>query len=237
VSFEARLHELRGRIDAAARRARRDPLGVRLLAVTKTVPAERIAEALQAGVGAFGESRLQEAESKIAALDVLGAGQPLPAPSWHFIGRLQRNKARRAVELFDVIESVDRLELGRELEHAARERPQPCEVFLQVNLDREPQKAGVLPEHAAELASALGRECPHLRVTGLMAIPRVLADPAERRAAFAGLRELRDKLRTAPGGSALRELSMGMSDDFELAIEEGATWIRVGTALFGEPPR
>ena len=230
MSIEVRLAQVRSRIDEAARRARRDPAGVHLLAVTKTVPAERVAQAVRAGLRVFGESRVQEAEQKIP----LVAQQSAPAqPAWHWIGRLQRNKARRAVQLFRVIESVDRLDLAHALERAARERGEPTEVFLQVNVDREPQKAGVLPEHAAALAEQVASECPHLRARGLMTIPQAHPDPAHVRSAFARLRALRDDLRRRLPEGGIEELSMGMSEDFELAIEEGATWIRVGSALFG----
>jgi pyridoxal phosphate enzyme (YggS family) len=230
VSIEERLAGLRARIDQAARRAQRDPAGVHLLAVTKSVPAERVAEAVRAGLRVFGESRVQEAEQKIPRV----AEQSAPAQlSWHWIGRLQRNKVRRAVQLFRVIESMDRVELAHALERAACERAQATEVFLQVNVDREPQKAGVLPEHAAQLAERVASECPHLRATGLMAIPQAHPDPQHVRSAFARLRALRDELRERLPHSGIEELSMGMSEDFELAIEEGATWIRVGSALFG----
>jgi pyridoxal phosphate enzyme (YggS family) len=234
MSFLLRLEDLRARMIAAARRAGRDPAAIHLLAVSKSVSAEHVAEARQYGLQVFGESRVQEAEPKIGEVAALCAGQP-PA-SWHFIGRLQRNKARRAVGIFDVIQSVDSLQLAREIEHAARQIERSCDVFAQINIDREPQKAGVLPEHAPQLLRGLQMECPHLRVTGLMAIPRIDPDPWQSRGAFARLRKLRDALREEPGGAALQELSMGMSHDFEAAIEEGATWIRVGTALFGERP-
>lgn len=217
-----RLAAIRERIARAARRAGREPDDVALLAVSKTFPASAVREAAAAGQRRFAENRVQEAAAKIPELD---AGL-----EWHLVGPLQRNKARRAVELFDVIHSLDRPELALALQRAARESGRTPRVLLQVNVDREPQKAGVEPDAAAELLATL-RQCPELRPVGLMAIPRACSDPEEVRPSFARLRTLRDSLRVDE--PRLVELSMGMSADFEVAIEEGSTCVRIGTAIFG----
>ena len=222
-----RSTEVLARIAAAAARAGRDPAAVTLVAVSKTVPAARLRAAVEAGLTVLGENRVQEAEAKAA---------DLPGVSWHLVGPLQSNKARRAVTLFEVIESVDSVELARRLDRLAGElRPgRPLAVLLEVNVDRDPAKAGFDPEAvAAALPELLG--LPHLRVAGLMTIGHQVADPAAARPAFVALRELGMRLRTShPGLGAA--LSMGMSDDFEVAVEEGATIVRVGRALFGARP-
>ncbi len=225
-----RLAALRERIAAAAVRAGRDPAEVTLVAVSKRVSPERIRAAIDAGQRVFGENYVQEALGKMRALGAQG-GLP-PDIRWHLIGRLQRNKARDAVAHFHSIEVVDRPDLARELDRRAAARGRVVEVLIQVNLSREPQKAGV-PEE--ELAGLLARcaALPHLQVVGLMTLPEPVGDPERLRPVFARLRALRDSLRSAPGGGNLRELSMGMSADFEVAVEEGATRVRVGTALFG----
>ncbi|HTO71631.1 MAG TPA: YggS family pyridoxal phosphate-dependent enzyme [Myxococcota bacterium] len=223
----ARLAELRARIDARARKAGRDPAAVKLLAVTKTHPPERVLEAVSAGLRAFGENRVQEADAKIPAV-AAAAGVPL---EWHLVGSLQRNKAARAAALFDVVHSVDRAPLAAALERGAAAAGRHIQVLLQVNVDAEPQKGGAAPAELAELARAVDA-CAHLRLVGLMTVPRACADPEEVRPSFARMRSLLGELnrgRAVP----LAELSMGMSDDFEVAVEEGATWLRIGTALFG----
>jgi pyridoxal phosphate enzyme (YggS family) len=219
-----RLAEVRQCIERAASDAARDPSEITLVAVGKTFPAEVLSAAVAAGAGHLGENRVQEAESKKA--DVKPA-------TWHLIGPLQRNKARRALELFDVIHTLDRGELAHRLQRLLEthwpERRLP--VLVEVNIAHESQKAGVLPGDAGELLSIAG-DCPHLRVVGLMAIPPFEPDPEASRRHFRALRELRDTLEdrlSAP----LPELSMGMSHDFEIAIAEGATMVRVGTAIFG----
>jgi pyridoxal phosphate enzyme (YggS family) len=219
-----RIAQVRRRIAIAATASGRDPSEVTLVAVGKTFPPEMLAAAVAAGVTDLGEIRVQETAAK----------KPLvPAASWHLIGPLQRNKARRALELFDVIHTVDRPDLVQRLEHLLEEhwpeRRQP--ILIEVNVGREPQKSGVLPEDAAALlTSALATS--HLEVVGLMAIPPLAADPEESRGHFRTIRELRDRLEDR-SGSALPELSMGMTQDFEIAIAEGATMVRVGTAIFG----
>ena len=226
-----RLSRLQERIASAARRAGRSPSDVELIAVSKRQPVERIAAAVRAGVRDLGENRVQEAGNKRAA--VLAAIGDAARPRWHLVGSLQRNKAALAVELFDSIQSVDRESLAITLARHAGEAGRRLRVLLQVNLSREPQKGGVAPERAAALLAAC-RESEALEVVGLMAIPAAARAPEASRAAFAQLRALRDTLQGEPGGESLRALSMGMSGDFEVAIEEGATSIRVGTALFGE---
>jgi len=216
------LEEVQRRINAAAQRAGRDPAAVRLVAVSKTVPVELIREAAAAGQRLFGENYLQEAQGKIAAL---GAGL-----SWHFIGHLQSNKAKGAVALFDLIHGVDRLKLAQALNAAAASLGKVQEILLQVNLAGEASKSGTAPEAAPELLRRLSL-LGHLKVLGLMTMPPFLA-PEAVRPYFRALRELRDRLQDRAGLS-LPELSMGMSGDYEVAIEEGATLVRVGTAIFG----
>jgi len=225
-----RLAEIRARIERAAALVGRDPSAVKLLAVSKTQSAERVLEAVAAGQLAFGENRVQEAGEKIPAVRAACA-TPL---EWHLIGGLQRNKARRAVELCDVIQSVDRPELLLALDKAAAELGRRPRIFLQVNIDREQQKGGCMPSTAAALAEAAD-QCANLELVGLMAIPRPCDNAEQVRPSFARLRALLAELnRTRPRERRLGELSMGMSGDFEVAVQEGATWLRVGTALFGE---
>jgi pyridoxal phosphate enzyme (YggS family) len=217
------LGEVGKRIDAAARLAHRDPAAVKLVAVSKTVDAGRIKEAWDAGQQIFGENYLQESREKIAALG--------PGPIWHFIGHLQTNKAKAAVELFHLIHSVDRIHLAQALEKAAAGQQKVQEILLQVNLAGEESKSGVAPEAAAELLREI-RRLPHLQVMGLMTMPPFLP-PEAVRPYFRALREMRDRLVHLDLGP-LPELSMGMSGDYEVAVEEGATLVRVGTAIFGE---
>jgi hypothetical protein len=210
-------------VAGACARAGRDPATVQLVAVSKTVPAARLASAVAAGLTVLGENRLQEAETKAPLL---------PGVSWHLIGPLQSNKARRAVELFDVIESVDSGELARRLDRLAGELGKaPLDIYLQANVDRDAAKAGFLPDDLEAELRALGA-LPNLRLLGLMTVGRLVASPEEARPTFRRLRELSDRLRRAvPGLEA--GLSMGMTDDYAVAVEEGATVIRVGRALFG----
>jgi pyridoxal phosphate enzyme (YggS family) len=223
------LAAVKERIEAAARRAGRDPAEVRLVAVSKTIPLERIKEAAAAGQRLFGENYLQEAQPKIAALgDVV---------SWHFVGHVQTKKARGVVELFDLIHSVDRLKLAQALEQTAARLDKRQDILIQVNLAGEETKSGADPEEVADLLKEVVR-LPHLRVMGFMTMPPWLADPEKVRPYFRALRELRDRLRELHiTDSPLPELSMGMTGDFEVAVEEGATLVRVGTAVFGERSR
>ena len=221
----ARLRVLEVAGDACTR-AGRDPAEVTLVAVSKTVPSVRLAAAVEAGLTILGENRVQEAEAKAALL---------PGARWHLIGPLQSNKARRAVELFDVIESVGSADMAVRLDRIAAEAGRaPLDVYLQVNVDRDEAKAGFLPEIVeVELPALL--ELPNLRFLGLMTVGRLAEVPEQARRTFGQLRELSGRLRDRVGGIGAG-LSMGMSDDYPIAIEEGATVIRVGRALFGERP-
>jgi hypothetical protein len=222
------LAEVRRRLEVAARRGGRDPAEVRLVAVSKTVEIDRIRQALTAGQLIFGENYLQEAQPKVAALG--------PGVSWHFVGHLQTRKAKGAVELFDLIHSVDRLKLARVLEEAAARQGKIQEILIQVNLAAEESKSGASPEEVPDLLKQVAA-LPHLRVAGLMTMPPFLPDPEAVRPYFKALRELRDRLRQLQViDSPLAELSMGMSVDYEAAVEEGATLVRVGTAIFGSRP-
>jgi len=221
-----RLAAVRARIAAAAQRANRDPEEVRVLAVSKTFPASTILATVEAGLFQFGENRVQEAARKVPPVRDASPH----ALEFHLIGSLQRNKARRAAELFDVIQSVDRPELARSLNRAAAELGRRLQVMIQVNIDAETQKGGVEPSAAPSLAELIG-VLPQLDATGLMAIPAAQPNAEIARKSFSRLRRLHEQLKLDHPG--LRELSMGMSADFEVAIEEGATWIRIGTGLFG----
>jgi pyridoxal phosphate enzyme (YggS family) len=223
-----RLAALRERIADAARRSGRTADDVTLVGACKTVPAARVIEAVQAGLTHLGENYVQEAAAKISEVN---AALPAP-PQWHLIGSLQRNKAKDAVRHFSIVETLDRLSLARELDKRARAAGRSLPVLLQVNLSREEQKSGALEEDLPALLEACaGLEA--LEVRGLMTVPALDPDPERSRASFAALHELRERLRSQPGGEALAHLSMGMSADFEVAIEEGATLVRVGTAIFG----
>lgn len=222
------LQEIHQRLHNAAEQAGREPSAVRLVAVTKTVGLDRLREAVAAGQTLFGENYVQEAKAKIAAL---GLGL-----TWHFIGHLQSNKARAAVELFDLIHSVDRLRLALALEQAALRLGKVQNILLQVNLAGEESKSGAAPEDAEQLLSEISK-LPHLRVLGLMTMPPWFPDPEEARPYFRALRELRDRLRRLLSVDGdLPELSMGMTGDFEVAVAEGATLVRIGTAIFGQRP-
>jgi pyridoxal phosphate enzyme (YggS family) len=220
-----RLEAVRERIVAAARRANRDPKSVRLVLATKTQPPDALRAACRAGARDFGENYVQEA---IAKRDALG---DLPGLRWHLIGHLQTNKARAAAESFDLIQTLDSVRLADAL---ARARPSPpVRVLVEVNLGGETSKSGVAPQHAEGLITETRDK---VEIAGLMTIPPPAESPDRARTYFARLRELRDRL-AASTGLALSELSMGMTDDFEVAIEEGATIVRVGRAVFGERTR
>lgn len=222
----ARLADVRRRIAEASRRVGRSPAEVRLVGVTKTVAVERVLEAYGAGLRDFGENYVQQALTKVDRT-------PRDA-RWHMIGHLQSNKAKRAVEVFSLVHSLDRPSLAKALDKAARARGARLDVLIQVNTGGEQTKSGTSPEGALDLARRAA-EWPDLRVCGLMAIPPYLPDPEEVRPHFRNLRRLRDRI-AALGlpGVEMAELSMGMSHDFETAVEEGATLVRVGTAIFGE---
>ena len=219
-----RLTDVRRCVAAAATASGREPDSITLIAVGKTFPAEVVAGVVAAGAADLGENRVQEAVAK---------KPEVPGARWHLIGPLQRNKARAALEVFDVVHTLDRPEIADRLQYLLAEHwpERRLEVLVEVNVGSEPQKAGTLPEDAAELAQH-AHGCDRLSVRGLMAIPPWGRDPEESRPYFRALRELRDNLQQQIG-RGLPELSMGMSHDFELAIAEGATMVRVGTAIFG----
>jgi pyridoxal phosphate enzyme (YggS family) len=222
-----RVADVRARIDRSARAAGREPSDVTLIAVTKTHPAEVLQLAIEAGLVDLGENRVQEADGKISQLG-------RNAARWHLIGHLQGNKARRAVELFDFIHSLDSVSLARRLDrlcHDAARAELP--VFVQVDLAHETTKAGAREDELPGVIEAIG-ECERLRLVGLMTLPPFFDDAEMARPFFRRLRELRDDLKAqAAFGDGQGELSMGMSNDFGVAVEEGATFVRVGTAIFG----
>ncbi|MBA3912826.1 MAG: YggS family pyridoxal phosphate-dependent enzyme [Acidobacteriales bacterium] len=229
MSIAENLKQVRERIELAARHAGRDSASVELMAVTKTQPAERIREAYEAGQRLFGENRVQEFAGKAEALrDLSGA-------EWRLIGHLQSNKASKAAELFAGVDSVDSVRLAEKLDAAAQTAGKTLNVLIEVNVGGEAAKAGVAPQ-AAELERLLEgmAKLSSLKVRGLMTVPPFAADPEESRSHFRSLRELRDEVAGRLTGVSLTTLSMGMSHDCEVAIEEGSTCVRVGTAIFGE---
>jgi pyridoxal phosphate enzyme (YggS family) len=221
-----KLHDVQQRIARACARVERDASEVLLIGAAKTVDATRLQPYISAGLQHVGENYVQEAQTKVLSLRRETA-------TWHLIGALQRNKAKIAVELFDWIHSVDRLSLAQALDDAAREANKVQRVLLQVNLGGEASKAGCEPQQLLELATKCS-ELSHLDVQGLMCLPPFHDDAQQMRPYFRRLRELRDELQSARPQSTFRHLSMGMTNDFEVAIEEGATMVRVGTGLFGE---
>jgi len=212
---------VKARIARAARAAGRDPESVTLLAVSKTHPVARIAEAQAAGLRAFGENYVQEALQKM---------QSVSGVEWHLIGALQSNKSRLAAERFDWVQTVDRVKLANRLSEQRPAQLPPLNVLIEVNISGEASKSGVAVKEVTELAAAIAR-LPRLRLRGLMAIPAPAPERERRRAAFARMHALFDALRAEH--AEIDTLSMGMSDDFELAIAAGATMVRVGTLLFG----
>jgi PLP dependent protein len=227
-----RLREVEARICATAARAGRSRDEITLVGVAKQVDVETLATAVAVGLRDVGESYVNEARTKLPQVSSLLDRQRIAWPRWHFIGRLQRNKSRIVASAFDCMHSLDRPELGDALDRHAAAAGRRLDVLLQVDLAGEPQKGGAAPDALPALLAS-GSRWNALRIVGLMTIPPADPEPERSRASFAGLRALRDALRDAPGGSELRELSMGMSADYEVAIEEGATIIRVGTAIFG----
>jgi len=219
------LASIQERISKAALRAGRDPAAIRLVAVSKTVSAESIQQAIAAGVTILGENYVQEARNKIARI-----GKQV---EWHFIGHLQSNKAKYAVELFSMVHSVDRLSLAEELDQEANKQGKIVPVLIQVNISGEESKSGINPQGTLQLLDRIAG-LQHLSVQGLMTMPPWFEDPENARPYFNALRKLREELANKKiHGVSLQELSMGMSGDFEVAIEEGATLVRVGTAIFG----
>jgi pyridoxal phosphate enzyme (YggS family) len=218
------LKSVRERIARACERARRDVSSVRLIGVSKTFGPDAIRSAVEAGVVDFGENRVQELREKV--------GDVGRDARWHMIGHLQSNKAKDAVHLFDVVQSVDRISLAEKLDKEAGEAGRTLEVLVQVNIGAEPQKSGVEIADAPGLVQAV-LALKHLALRGLMTIPPI-DDDKRTRGYFRALRELRDAIASDLAAGSLPELSMGMTDDFEVAIEEGSTMVRVGRAIFGE---
>ncbi|MGA9977018.1 MAG: YggS family pyridoxal phosphate-dependent enzyme [Candidatus Sulfotelmatobacter sp.] len=230
MSIAANIASIHQRIAAAARRAGRNPNEIAMMAVSKTHPPELIREAYEAGVRLFGENRVQEFASKIGAL------RNLPDAEWHMIGHLQTNKAAKTAELFHAVDSVDSLKLAEKLDAAAQQLSKKVDVLIEINVGGETAKSGTAP-HSGELEGLLlaAPRLEGLQFRGLMTVPPFTEDPQAARPYFRNLRELRDTIaaRKLPGVS-MDILSMGMSHDFEVAIEEGSTCVRVGTAIFGE---
>jgi PLP dependent protein len=223
-TFQERLDAVMQRIESACRRAGRDPASVKLIAVSKTHGPDSVREAADCGLRIFGENKVQEAKAKIP----LCAGNL----SWHMVGHLQRNKAYDAVQLFEMIHSIDSLKLLETIDAACDAAGRNMPVLIEVNVSGESSKFGMAPEAVPEILESANR-LMHVSIAGLMTMPPFTEDVEKARPHFRKLRELRDQWRAATG-IGLEELSMGMTHDFEVAIEEGATWIRVGTALFGE---
>jgi PLP dependent protein len=230
VSISQNIAEVRRRIADAARRAKREPAEISLMAVSKTQPPERVREAYEAGLRLFGENRVQEFVEKARAL------RDLSNAEWRMIGHLQSNKAAKAAELFAGVDSVDSLRLAERLNAAAGELGKKVAVLIEINLGGETAKSGVAAE-SEDLQELLQRAAglEHIEFRGLMTVPPFSEDPEQARPYFRKLRELRDQIgaRHLPG-VGMQVLSMGMSHDFEVAIEEGSTCVRVGTAIFGE---
>jgi len=222
-----RLEQVHERIKKAAAACHRPVESIRLIAVSKTVPAAIVKEAIEAGVTDLGENYIQEAREKVNTL----ATAPV---SWHYIGHLQSNKAKYAVRLFDLIHSVDSLKLARELNKYAQKHDKIQSILIQVNVAKEESKSGVYVDNTTGLLKDIS-QLANISVKGLMTMPPYFNAPQKVRPFFAALRELRDRIR-AEGipNIAMDELSMGMTGDFEAAIEEGATMVRIGTAIFGE---
>lgn len=230
MSIAENIHSLQSRIAVAAKRAGRAPEEIALLAVSKTHPASTIREAYDAGLRLFGENRVQEFAGKAAELSGLAGAQ------WHMIGHLQTNKASKAAELFGAVDSVDSVKLAEKLDAAAQALGKKINILIEVNVGGEAAKSGVAPE-SRELEELLtdAARLPALEFCGLMTVPPYIEDPEGARPYFRRLRELRDTIaRRKLPAIGIETLSMGMSHDFEIAIEEGSTCVRVGTAIFGE---
>jgi len=225
--LKQRLEQVKDRIRRAAESCKRDADSVKLVAVSKTIAAETVREAIEAGVTILGENYVQEAQDKFKAL----VQYPV---SWHFIGHLQSNKAKYAVRLFDLIHSVDSLKLARELDKQAAKLEKIQQILVQVNISGEDTKSGISAAEAPRLIEGIS-QLKNLAVKGLMTMPPYFYQPEKVQPFFAALRELRDQIKAQTiTGVSLDELSMGMTGDFEVAIKEGATLVRIGTAIFGE---
>lgn len=225
------LRHVQERVAAAARRAGREPSEVRLVAVTKTVPAEVVAAAVRLGIRRCGENRVQEAAAKMPEVRALLGGTA--PPKWHLIGHLQTNKVQAALGLFDLIESVDSVRLAERISAEAGRGGQAVPILLEVNVTGEASKHGFLPDELPAAARTIA-SMPHIAIEGLMTVAPLAADAEGVRPVFRQLRQWRDQLRVLLPGVDWRDLSMGMSDDYEVAIEEGATIVRLGRAIFGE---
>jgi pyridoxal phosphate enzyme (YggS family) len=225
--LKQRLEQIKERIRKACESCSRDADSVRLVAVSKTIAAGTVKEAIEAGVTVLGENYIQEAREKFNTL----VQYPV---SWHFIGHLQSNKAKYAVRLFDLIHSVDSFKLARELDKQAKKLDKIQRILVQVNIGAEDTKSGISADEAPGLISEISR-LENLSIRGLMTMPPYFYQPEKVKPFFAALRELRDRIKAqALPNVSLEELSMGMTGDFEVAIEEGATLVRIGTAIFGE---
>jgi PLP dependent protein len=231
--LRANIDSIRERIAAAAQRAGRDPDEVSLVAVSKTRPAEDVVLAYEAGLRLFGENRVEEAGPKAAT--VAAALRPSPGPSWHLVGHLQSRKAGDVLPWASMIQSVDSVKLAGRLSRLAAETnaASPLPILLEVNVSREESKYGFVPGDLPAAAEAIAA-LPGVAIEGLMTMAPITEDPEQVRPIFAGLRRLRDDLQLRFPALPWRHLSMGMTDDFEVAVEEGATLVRIGRALFGE---
>ncbi|MFN8008359.1 MAG: YggS family pyridoxal phosphate-dependent enzyme [Terriglobia bacterium] len=226
TDVRANVQKIQGMVEEAAIKAGRNPAAVKLMAVSKTIEPKLICEALEAGIQHIGENRVQEAQMKLPQL----CAYPF---TFHLIGALQKNKVNKAVELFDWIHTVESLELATKISRAAELSGKRVPVLIEVNQGREPSKSGVLEENLKELVEQISL-LKHLSLRGLMSVPPYLEDPEAVRPYFARLREFAEKLAVLKiENVSMEELSMGMSHDFPIAIEEGATLVRVGTAIFG----
>ncbi len=226
-NLKGRLENVRDRIKKAALECGRNPDSIHLIAVSKTISANIVEEAINAGVTVLGENYVQEARDKISALSKYQT-------SWHFIGHLQSNKAKYAVKLFDLIHSVDSIKLASEIHKQAQKSDKVQKILIQVNISREKTKSGISVEETTDLINEVSK-FDNVAVKGLMTMPPYFNQPDRVRPFFAALRDLRDQINDkAISGVSLDELSMGMTGDFEVAIAEGATMVRVGTAIFGE---
>lgn len=225
------LEHIRTRIRRAATAAGRDPAEIRLIAVSKYMPVEFVREAVRCGQHYFGENTLQDAMEKLHAI-------PDPQVEWHFIGHLQSNKAKLVAGNFNWLHTLDSLKLARKLSAAWSDTQRPLQILLQVNIANDPRKYGLAPAATAQIAADLLRlGLPGIELRGLMTIGREHATVEARRHDFRALRQLRDEIAARLGIAYFRELSMGMSDDFEVAIAEGATMVRVGSSIFGPRPK
>ncbi len=236
TEIEENLRAVQERIDKAAARAGRDPKDITLVAVSKTFSPEMVLAAYGLGVGHFGENRVEEATEKIPKVDErTEPGKPI---RWHMVGHLQSRKVREAVPLFHWIESVDSVALARRIDSRAAAASKTMPVLLEVNVSGEASKFGLAPEPRQALYAAIQEmiALPHLEVQGLMTVAPIVSKPDDARPYFQALRELRDELRVRFTERAWPHLSMGMTDDFEIAIAEGATIVRIGRAIFGERP-